>query len=146
MFRHITRNWRATPLASRLAVVEPIANSTTKTGLTIRCELDSNIYQKGIKVSDQVMATLNLKGADGARFRAVDGCFRRMPGEWRTRAEAGLADGVGFEPTNPCGLAVFKTAALNRSATHPQGPSGDTALRGARRARKLTAGRSRHKH
>ena len=22
-----------------------------------------------------------------------------------------LADGVGFEPTNPCGLAVFKTAA-----------------------------------
>jgi hypothetical protein len=30
-----------------------------------------------------------------------------------------VADGVGFEPTNPCGLAVFKTAALNRSATHP---------------------------
>ncbi len=30
-----------------------------------------------------------------------------------------LADGVGFEPTNPCGLAVFKTAAFNRSATHP---------------------------
>jgi hypothetical protein len=30
-----------------------------------------------------------------------------------------LADGVGFEPTNPCGLAVFKTAALNHSATHP---------------------------
>ena len=32
---------------------------------------------------------------------------------------AGLADGVGFEPTNPCGLAVFKTAALSHSATHP---------------------------
>ena len=30
-----------------------------------------------------------------------------------------MADGVGFEPTNPCGLAVFKTAALSRSATHP---------------------------
>ena len=30
-----------------------------------------------------------------------------------------VADGVGFEPTNPRGLAVFKTAALNRSATHP---------------------------
>ena len=29
------------------------------------------------------------------------------------------ADGVGFQPTNPCGLAVFKTAALSRSATHP---------------------------
>ncbi len=62
MFCHITQNWRATPLTGRLAVVELIANTTTKTGLTIRCELDSNIYRKGIKVSDQVMATLNLKG------------------------------------------------------------------------------------
>jgi hypothetical protein len=26
---------------------------------------------------------------------------------------------VGFEPTNPRGLAVFKTAALSHSATHP---------------------------
>ena len=34
-----------------------------------------------------------------------------------------MADGVGFEPTNPCGLAVFKTAALNRSATHPRTPT-----------------------
>jgi hypothetical protein len=30
-----------------------------------------------------------------------------------------VADGVGFEPTSPFGLAVFKTAALSRSATHP---------------------------
>ena len=36
------------------------------------------------------------------------GCYRSL-----------LTDGVGFEPTNPCGLAVFKTAALNHSATHP---------------------------
>jgi hypothetical protein len=42
-------------------VVEPIANTTTKTGLTIRCELD-NTYPKGIKVSEEQMATLNLKG------------------------------------------------------------------------------------
>ena len=31
-----------------------------------------------------------------------------------------LAEGVGFEPTNPEGLAVFKTAALVHSATPPQ--------------------------
>src|SRR5271168_2515984 len=31
MFCHITQNWRATPLTSRLAVVELIANTTTKT-------------------------------------------------------------------------------------------------------------------
>ena len=35
--------------------------STTQTGLTVRCELDTNPYPKGIKVSEQEMATLNLK-------------------------------------------------------------------------------------
>jgi hypothetical protein len=62
MFCHITQNWRATPLTSRLAVVELIANTTTKTGLTIRCELDTNTYPKGIKVADEELATLNLNG------------------------------------------------------------------------------------
>jgi hypothetical protein len=62
MFCHITQSWRATPLTSRLAVVELIANTTTKTGLTVRRELDTNTYPKGITVSDQEMATLNLKG------------------------------------------------------------------------------------
>jgi hypothetical protein len=32
-----------------------------------------------------------------------------------------LADGVGFEPTDACTSPVFKTGALNRSATHPSG-------------------------
>ncbi len=30
-----------------------------------------------------------------------------------------MADGVGFEPTEACTSPVFKTGALNRSATHP---------------------------
>jgi hypothetical protein len=62
MFCHITQTWRATPLTSRLVVVDLIANTTTKTGLTVRCELDTNTYPKGIKVSDAEMATLNVKG------------------------------------------------------------------------------------
>jgi len=60
MFCHITQNWRATPLLSLLVVIELIANTTTKTGLTIRCELDRNTYPKGIKVSNAEMATLNI--------------------------------------------------------------------------------------
>jgi hypothetical protein len=53
MFCHITQNWRATPLVSLLVAIELIANTTTKSGLEIRCELDRNLYPKGIKVSDQ---------------------------------------------------------------------------------------------
>ena len=30
-----------------------------------------------------------------------------------------LAEGEGFEPPVPCGTAIFKTAALNHSATLP---------------------------
>ena len=32
-----------------------------------------------------------------------------------------LADGVGFEPTDGRPSLVFKTSALNHSATHPEG-------------------------
>jgi hypothetical protein len=63
LFCHITQNWRGKPLTSRTAVVELIAATTTKTGLTVRCELDTRSYPKGLKVSDAEMAGLNIKGA-----------------------------------------------------------------------------------
>jgi hypothetical protein len=62
LFCHITQTWRGKPLTSHQTVVELIASTTTKTGLTVRCELDPRTYQKGIKVSDAEMATLNIKG------------------------------------------------------------------------------------
>jgi hypothetical protein len=61
LFCHITQNWRARPLTSRLAVIELIAATTTTTGLTVECELDTNTYQKGIKVTAAEMATLNIE-------------------------------------------------------------------------------------
>jgi hypothetical protein len=61
LFCHITENWRGTPLTSRLAVVELIASTRTKTGLTVRCELDTRTYPKGIKVSEEEMASLNIR-------------------------------------------------------------------------------------
>ena len=62
LFCHITQTWRGKPLTSRETVVELIASTTTKTGLTVRCELDTRIYPKGIKVDDEEMATLNIEG------------------------------------------------------------------------------------
>ena len=62
LFCHITQNWRGRPLTSRSAVVELIAATTTETGLTVRCELDANPYEKGIAVSDAEMAALNIEG------------------------------------------------------------------------------------
>lgn len=61
MFNHITMNWRGRPLTSFQCVVECIANTTTSTGLSIQAELDETIYEKGIKVSDQEMAAINIR-------------------------------------------------------------------------------------
>ena len=62
LFCHITQTWRGKPLTSRLAVVELIAATTTKTGLQVRCELDTRAYPKGIRVSDAEMDALNIQG------------------------------------------------------------------------------------
>jgi hypothetical protein len=62
LFCHITQTWRGRPLISRQTVVELIASTTTTRGLTVRCELDTRAYPKGIKVSDAEMAALNIKG------------------------------------------------------------------------------------
>ena len=62
LFCHITQNWRGRPLTSRSAVVELIAATTTKKGLTVRCELDPNSYIKGVKVSDSSAAIATTCG------------------------------------------------------------------------------------
>ena len=60
LFSFITMNWRAKPLVSYRVIVDLISATTTDTGLTVRCELDTNTYPKGITVSDEEMAKLNI--------------------------------------------------------------------------------------
>jgi hypothetical protein len=51
MFCHITANWRGRPLTSYQVVIETIAATTTKTGLTIGAELDTGSYDLGVSVT-----------------------------------------------------------------------------------------------
>jgi hypothetical protein len=62
LFCHITQNWRGRPLTDRVAVVELIGATTTKGGLRVECALDLRTYQKGIKVSDAEMQSLEITG------------------------------------------------------------------------------------
>jgi len=62
LFCHITQTWRGRPLTDRMAVVELIAATTTKAGLKVASALDTRTYQKGIKVSDAEMRTLDIEG------------------------------------------------------------------------------------
>jgi transposase len=63
MFCHITENGRGRPLVSRAVIVNSIGRVRTREGLRIEAELDTNSYPKGIKVSDEEMAGLNLQRA-----------------------------------------------------------------------------------
>ena len=64
LFSFISQNWRAKPLVSYRVIVELISATTTKTGLTVRCELDTGQYPSGIVVSDAEMAAINVKRAE----------------------------------------------------------------------------------
>ncbi len=61
MFCHITSNWRGRPLISREVVVNLIGSTTTESGLHIRSQLDDNIYEAGLKVSDEESAELAIE-------------------------------------------------------------------------------------
>jgi hypothetical protein len=63
MFCHITSNWRGRALTSQQVIVNLIANTTTTKGLKIRAKLDAKSYPKGIEVSDEVYASLQIKRA-----------------------------------------------------------------------------------
>jgi hypothetical protein len=64
LFAHITLNWRGRPLTSHEVIVQSIAATTTRTGLTVHAELDTGQYATGVTVSDQQMASLPLTRHD----------------------------------------------------------------------------------
>ena len=61
MFSHISQNWRGRPLVSHETIVNLIAHTTTTKGLTIQCQLDRESYPKGIKVSDEELASVQIE-------------------------------------------------------------------------------------
>jgi transposase len=60
LFSYISQNWRGKPLVSHEVIVNLIASTTTRTGLTVKCELDTNQHPKGIKVSDDELRQVNI--------------------------------------------------------------------------------------
>ena len=64
MFSHISMNWRGKPLIRHAVIVNLIGNTTTKNGLNIRVELDTNKYEKRIKITDEDLQNINLIAHD----------------------------------------------------------------------------------
>jgi hypothetical protein len=61
LFAYISQNWRGKPLVSHQVIIQLISATTTDTGLTVTCDIDTNGYPKGIKVSDAEMDAINIE-------------------------------------------------------------------------------------
>jgi hypothetical protein len=60
MFSYISQNWRGRPLESHEVIINLISSTKTRTGLNIKCALDENKYEKGLKISDEEMESINI--------------------------------------------------------------------------------------
>ncbi len=64
LFSQITMNWRGRPLTSHQVIVDLIANTSTATGLTVQCVLDTGPYPTGIRYTDNDVTALPLARHD----------------------------------------------------------------------------------
>lgn len=63
LFSFISSNWRGEPLLDYETVIRLIAGTTTAKGLKVTCRLDRRKYPIGCKVSDEEIASINMKPA-----------------------------------------------------------------------------------
>jgi hypothetical protein len=61
LFSFITMNWRGRPLISHEVIVNLIASTKTRSGLSVRAELDNATYPKGVAVSDSEFEAINIE-------------------------------------------------------------------------------------
>jgi transposase len=64
LFSFISKNWRGKPLISLAVIVNLIAATKMEAGLTVKCVVDTNEYKKGVPVSDEELAKVNLHKDD----------------------------------------------------------------------------------
>jgi len=64
LFSFITQNWRGKPLVSHQVIVNLIASTTTRAGLTVKAALDTDDDKTTIKITEKELSQLNLERND----------------------------------------------------------------------------------
>jgi Rhodopirellula transposase DDE domain len=60
LFSYVSLNWRGRPLENLQVIIDLIGSTTTSTGLKVYARLDPCEYEKGIKVTDAELASVNI--------------------------------------------------------------------------------------
>jgi Rhodopirellula transposase DDE domain len=130
LFSHITMNWRGRPLTSHDVVINSIAATTTRTGLTVDARLDDGTYPTGVKVSNAQMAALPISrhpfhGDWNYTLHPAAGPTAAPPaGSGQQRSPAALPELTGLAPGDLDEL-IARLAALRqarreqRARAHP---------------------------
>ena len=61
LFSFVSMNWRGQPLLDYMTIVNLIANTKTTSGLKVAARLDTNNYERGIKLTKQEIESVNIK-------------------------------------------------------------------------------------
>jgi hypothetical protein len=61
MFSFITMNWRGQPLVTHEVIVNLIAGTKTKSGLSVRAELDTSAYPRGVVLTKTEMNAIRIE-------------------------------------------------------------------------------------
>jgi len=62
LFSYISLTWRGEPLINYETIINLIGGTKTRTGLKVKAVLDTNEYETGIKVSDEELDEVRLRG------------------------------------------------------------------------------------
>lgn len=61
LFCYITKNWAGKPLIDINTIVNLISSTTTEKGLEVKCVVDTNTYQTGLKADDAMMGKIDME-------------------------------------------------------------------------------------
>ena len=60
LFCFISKNWQGKPLIDINTTVNLISSTKTKNGLVVKCVVDKNKYDTGIKISDDLFEKIDI--------------------------------------------------------------------------------------
>jgi hypothetical protein len=114
LFSAITMNWRGRPLTSHDVILQSIAATTTRTGLTVAATLDEGRYPTGIQVSDEQMTELHERALTSHGFHGAWNYTVRPP-----RHGPALPPRTPAPPGRPAqAIAALNHPALTGMASH----------------------------
>lgn len=61
LFSAVSKNWQGVPLETYEVALNYISTTRTKTGLTVSAKLNSKVYEKGQKATEEEMDLLNIR-------------------------------------------------------------------------------------